>query len=496
MHPKQRGKSGAIWLRTGLAGLSALLVTACANGGAGSAGPAPGPLPSVAVDAATDSHPRRPVIVVPDIGVSRLVGPDDDQVVWDSFAGISPNPFLPEAIRAIALPMAEGRPLAELTDDLRAEPVSDATAGAYGFDAGANLHAGVTRALTEAGYRPPGASAVSAPNGLFVFAYDWRRDLVENARALARFIDGRVGPGRAVDLVGEGAGALIVRYFLLYGDQDLPEGGLPEARWSGAARVERAILIAPPNAGTVSSLLRLIQGDAAGRLTPAVIGTFPSAYQLLPRPRHGAVRARADGRLQNHLDPELWRQAGWGLAGASDEDLATLLPEAAEPAARRRSALAYQARSLDRAGRFMQALDRADTVLPEGLDLHLMTGDGQSTPLRLGYDPGGARLDVIETTTGDGAVPRASALLDERLTGMGAPAVASPIPWRSVHLFNDDAIGMAGDPAFADNLRFLLVETPDSPWDGRFEPAPQRQAPAGPAPAVVDRPTEGPRRLF
>lgn len=496
-------KQSTIWhtsrARAGLAALLALATSACVDGR--QSGPAPTSPGSVAApSAATDGWPRRPVVVVPDIEVSRLVDPANGEVVWDGFAGIYPSLFQAESAQAITLPMAEGRPFAELNDGLRPEVIADAGAGAFGFDAGPNLHAGVVRALNDAGYRTSNEQA--AAGSLLVFAYDWRRDLVENARNLARFITAQAGPARPVDIVGEGAGALIVRYFLLYGDQDLPPNGLPAPNWSGAQRVERAVLVTPPNAGTTSSLLRLIRGDANGRLSPAVIGTFPSAYQLMPRTRHGAVRAQADGSLQNHLDPALWQQAGWGLAGASDEDLAVLLPDVGDPEARRRTASDYQARALARAERVMQALDRTDAPpLPERLDLHLLAGDGQTTPLRLGYDPAAGRLDVIETATGDGTVPRASALLDERLSGMTASAVTSPLEWRSVHLFEDDAVGLAADPAFASNLRFLLVGAPDGPWDGRFDRAQPRAA--APSPVVPGRattgpsaPGEGPRRLF
>ncbi len=75
---------------------------------------------------------------------------------------------------------------------------------------------------------------------------------------------------------------------------------------------------------------------------PALIGTFPSTYQLLPRARHKLVvwDDDLDKPITDLLDPALWERLGWGLA-APDQGtlLAELMPDVADPAERRRRAL-------------------------------------------------------------------------------------------------------------------------------------------------------------
>jgi len=88
---------------------------------------------------------------------------------------------------------------------------------------------------------------------------------------------------------------LLMRYYMRYGGNALPEdGSAPTLTWAGAKDIERAILVAPPNAGSLDALEQLVEGFNTGRpllpyYPPEILGTFPSLYQLLPRPRHNAI---------------------------------------------------------------------------------------------------------------------------------------------------------------------------------------------------------------
>ena len=66
------------------------------------------------------------------------------------------------------------------------------------------------------------------------------------------------------------------------------------------------------------------------RYGPAILGTMPAMYQLLPQSRHGAL-VRGDDPEAPPLDiydPDLWVEMGWGLASpAEEETLRRLLPE-------------------------------------------------------------------------------------------------------------------------------------------------------------------------
>jgi hypothetical protein len=70
------------------------------------------------------------------------------------------------------------------------------------------------------------------------------------------------------------------------------------------------------------------------------------------------------------------------------------------------------------------------------------------------------RLRVVAHDPGDGTVTRASAIADERVGGAWQPEVATPIAWDRVTFLFRDHLGITTDPAFTDNLLYLLLEEP------------------------------------
>jgi hypothetical protein len=417
---------------------------------------------------------RVPVVVIPGIPAVGLQD-GEGRLVWDPTAGARSAGSGP----ALALPMRIGAPLRDLGDQLRPlgipgpRPVRDPRRAEA---AGADLQA----ALALGGYSAEAMSGGGPPT-LYRFDYDWRRDLVESAADLHRFLldrradldaarrggpADRVGPIR-FDLVAQSTGGLLLRYFLRYGGADLPEdGSLPTLTWAGADLVGRAILIGPPNAGSISALLDLVGGEGGAILPPlpsVLLGTFPSAYQMLPRGRHGGVvRIRGDTRtsVEDPFDPALWESLGWGLASPDlDAALVRILPGEPEPIERRRIALDHLRKCLRRARRFCEALD-IPARPPAGLSLHLVASDGTPTGAVAGIDWATGRARVIEWEAGDGVVPRTSALLDERVGGRWSAPLLSPIDWRSVTFHRAAGESLWGDPAFIDNLLFLLLEQP------------------------------------
>ncbi|MCG8455391.1 MAG: hypothetical protein MI919_03850, partial [Holophagales bacterium] len=312
----------------------------------------------------------------------------------------------------------------------------------------------------------------------FQFPYDWRRDNVESARRLFRFLKqtrdqvaaererrwGRTDPVR-FDVIAHSMGGLVLRYMLRYGDAELPEEGpLPEPTWAGAELVERAILVATPNAGALDALEDLAFGRDFGpflpRYPPAVLGTLPGGYQLLPRHRHRALVDSAGGSM-DFLDPDTWIRKGWGLADPAEASvLEQLLPGIGDPEERRRVALDHLEKSLRRARRFHQALDRPSAP-PATTELVLFAGDSEPTPTRARFEPGKRRLEIIEQGPGDGTVSRASALMDER-SGLDhfVPTLRSPVRWSQVSFLFTDHLGITSDPTFSDNVLYLLLEAP------------------------------------
>lgn len=467
--------------------LSTTMVAACAVA-AGCAGPAVPKLGGLYDREAKhhDAH-RNPVILIPGILGSRLKDAESGRVVWGAFSGDYPDPETPEGARLVALPMREGAALRELRDGVVSDGALDRLRiSLLGLPFELGAYANILGTLGVGGYRDQSlGESGSVDYGsdhytCFQFDYDWRRDVVENAARLDAFVaDKRAYVKREIekrygvrdadvkfDVVAHSMGGLIARYWLAYGAQDLPaDGGVRLPTWAGAHQVERVILVGTPNAGSVKALTQLVDGVRFApffpEYAPAILGTMPAIYELLPRGRHGALvdAANPSHRIEDLCDPALWERMGWGLAAPSQDGvLAELLPDVADAAARRRIALDHQRKCLARAEQLATALD-APAILPADVELSLVAGDAVATDAVAAVDAAGAPR-IVGTAPGDGTVLRSSTLLDERVGGAWSPRIVSPIRYAGVQFLFTDHLGMTTDPAFTDNLLYRLLEAP------------------------------------
>lgn len=422
---------------------------------------------------------RRPVIVIPGILGSKIAGPDGE-VIWGAFGGKGVNPVRQKGAELLALPMEMGKPLRELKDGNYSNGALERVdVNLLFLPVQVEAYAPILRALGAGGFQDQQlaeAGAVDYGNDHFTcfqFDYDWRRSNDENAALLHAYILDRkkyveqkrkelygIEEDVQFDIVAHSMGGLLTRYMLRYGDQPMGEDGeLPELNWAGAKLVRKAVLIGTPNAGSVYSLTQLIDGATFVPLYPtyaaAILGTYPSVYQLLPRARHVAL-LDSEGQPLDLLDPELWIERGWGLADPKqDRVLRKLLPEVEDENQRREIALDQLRKALTSAQRFQAALD-VPAQRPEGLELILFAGDSERTGLAAEVKSNG-KPRIHAFGPGDGTVPRYSAVMDERHPGF-KPFHRGPVDWSQVMFLHTNHLGLTSEPEFTDNVLYQLLE--------------------------------------
>lgn len=433
-------------------------------------------------DAAQRSYnERNPVIVIPGILGSKLIDEETQTIVWGAFVKKASNPKVPAQARMIALPMQPGASLLSLKDSTRENGALDRLKVTVlpGISVAPKAYLQILQTLGVGGYvdQTLGESGAidygSDHYSCFQFSYDWRRSSAENAVLLGEFIADRKryveaenlkrfgSKGRVkFDIVAHSMGGLVARYYLRYGAQGMPAKGKPVLNWSGKKNIEKLILIGTPNAGSTLALTELTKGIKLVPLRPgyppAILGTMPAIYELLPRTRHKTLIDETTGDPLDILDFELWKERQWGLANPRDDkNLERLLPNTTRE---ERVAIAHDhlQKCLLNARRFHEALD-LDAKKPDGISLSLYAGDATHTPTVLAAEP--FEPKEVEWSAGDGTVARYSAIMDERFRGEPSnDKVRTPIDWDHVKFLFESHIELTQSKAFADNVLFQLLD--------------------------------------
>ncbi len=460
---------------------------------------------------AAQREARNPVVVIHGILGSRLIERETNKIVWGAFTNDAIDVETPAGARAIAvsLPGPDG---AMSYDPNAARVYPTGPVGAIDVSLffgiiSVNVYGQILQTLGVGGYSDQVYAGPEYAEDHFTchtFFYDWRRDNVENAIALGRYLKSTrahinrtarnkiaslresgsdqnlrrakeledwLEQGYRFDLVAHSMGGLIARYYLRYGTQDLPtDGSSPEITWKGAEEIDRLIMVGTPNLGALDALKQLTEGFHLGLFLPsfhqAILGTMPSIYQLLPRNENRPLRD-AEGKVVDIdlFDPDVWEKNGWGLMDPkSDKILRWLLPDVEDSTRRHQRAKEYLSWCLRRAHQLHAALDKT-AQNPCPTEIRLFTADTISTPTQaiVGKNKSGQvtlRMKGKNTTAlGDGTVPRYSAIGDRRFGKQSVPTwLDSPVPWSSITFLPDDHVGLTANPQFTNNLLFFLLE--------------------------------------
>ncbi|HYV86034.1 MAG TPA: hypothetical protein VFB49_09000 [Patescibacteria group bacterium] len=437
---------------------------------------------------------RNPVIVLHGFVGSKLRNDATQESVWGRFV----NAITRSKTDDLSLPI-DGATLADDRDGLVPYALYESVAGVKFYGA-------MMDALKDVGgYRIGDIDDPRPGDTCFVYVYDWRRDNVESAirlgRAIRQIKNRLHDPDMKFDIVAHSMGGLVALYELMYGTQDVVTDGRDHpVTWAGASDLGRVVLVGTPLDGTMAAF-RLLQNGFSRSMSPEVVFTMPSVYQLLPQ----------DGR--NHFidpsgvpvdvdlfDARTWRENGWSvfatrrparaeppIAVAAAIQGGDAPPATVAPPDRDDPRLRFLQLALDRARGFRHALARRaaqegpvpvhqfgsdcvptlDRVIlkptPEGL---VTLFDDESAP-----DRTARRLERVLMAPGDGTVTSASL--------MGSPAGSSATDgddrarFASTFFVCESHGLLPMNPGFQDNLFYVLFHGPTRA-DAPDEPAATR----------------------
>jgi hypothetical protein len=436
---------------------------------------------------------KRPVIVIPGTLGSQLVDSRTGEVEWPSILRDDQQDF--------SLPISPD--LAGNRDELVPGKIVE-TLQLGRLVPEVYVYRDLLDALRRYGGYREGDWENPEPNGdqdtFYVFAYDWRRDNVENAQALVGRIERLKAKLQRPDLrfsvIAHSMGGLIARYSAMYGSADLPsDTSPPRPTWAGAQHISKIVMLGVPNEGSADAFATILSGYSIteglrrrvpllNKLTAEDAITSPAIFQLLP---HRLATKFLNDELEviqlDLYDPEVWRRYGWSVVNDEEFRQNYANRKATRSEQERETVLKgldeYFAVVLNRAKRFHEALDAPLDGDPP-VNLLAVGGDCEETldaPVLLKDKHGrwvtlirprefrsasGKRFKKRQVTEamyapGDGRVTRRSLLGESLARAHGSGASKSPITL-SYAVFGCDLHGqLQRNKTLQDNTLTALV---------------------------------------
>ena len=435
---------------------------------------------------------RNPVIIVHGFLGSNMLDTKTGKNVWGKFSSEDGFSISDEKMRALSLPMVKHKPLKDIKDaTVPNGALNTVEVNFLGMTFKENAYQNLANALHEGGFQLEGAPLDKGKNfyNLFQFSYDWRRDLQESASKLHEYIlkkrkylqekyqdlYGIKDYDVQFDLIGHSMGGLVSRYYLRYGTAELPkENEKPNITWAGSKYVDRLIILGTPNAGYLDTLLEMQKGTDMPPFPPALVSTWLTYYQMMPDPSTNSVVYKDDPtKAVDIYDIKTWLKMKWGLANPKQEEVfKILLPDVKDPVERRLIAFDHLEKCLKRAKRFKRAMSVPGTP-PDDVKLYLVLGNAVETTRQAQVDRKTGELTVDPETgyaPGDGKVLESSAMYDKRAgAAKWVPFFYGPIMWSNITQLRAAHMGITTDPAFKDNILFLLCCVPTERYKSLVE---------------------------
>lgn len=189
----------------------------------------------------------------------------------------------------------------------------------YESVAGVKFYGGLLDSLRDVGgYQFGDINDPGPDDSAFVYYYDWRRCNVEAGiglgRAIQRIQEKLRAPGLRFDIVAHSMGGLLAQYYLKYGTEDVVSDGREHpVTYAGAPNLGQVILLGVPSRGTMSAFRTLSTGFSR-TMSPEVMFTMPSLYQLLPHDVRGHFVDPQGKPLDVDLfEASIWIRNGWSV---------------------------------------------------------------------------------------------------------------------------------------------------------------------------------------